>query len=192
MQDNHVKLQDNSRLLLLGYRATGKSSTGRMLAGHTGSEFIDTDSLIEKQEGGSISEIVRDQGWPGFRAIEKKVLKQVLNMPYRAVIAGGGGVVLHGDVLESLDKKICTVWLRASVETIVNRISGDSLSGSLRPSLTENVSMRQEVQEILELRKALYSRYSMFRIDTDNLGVEDIERQLFEIWTGYNETHHLA
>lgn len=184
MGNDQAGMKNSSSLLLLGYRATGKSSAGRILAARTGAQFVDTDSLIEKQAGETVSEIVMEQGWPGFRAMEKEALRQALHLRGSVVIAGGGGVVLHEDILKTLSEDICTVWLRASVDTIVSRIAGDNLSKTLRPSLKENASLKQEVEEVLGLREALYRRYSMFIIDTDRLGLGDIADKLAVIWKG--------
>ena len=54
-------------LFLIGYRCTGKSSVGRLLAARLGRSFIDTDSLVVSENGMSIREIVDSQGWEAFR-----------------------------------------------------------------------------------------------------------------------------
>ena len=170
------------KLLLLGYRATGKSSTGRMLAERKGVEFVDTDSRIEQQAGKSVAEIVEESGWPGFRALEKAVLRQVIHSPGRAVVACGGGAVLHGDVLGNLPEDARAVWLKASVDTIVNRIQGDSRSDSLRPSLTEAASLKEEVQTVLSEREPLYRKFSQHVIDTEELNPAETADALADIW----------
>ena len=177
-----MSAQPCTKLLLLGYRATGKTTAGRVLAGRKGVKFIDTDVLIEEHAGKSTAEIVRESGWPGFRAMEKEVLKQVIRMPESAIIACGGGAVLHGDVLGNIPADVHAVWLTASVDTIVSRIEGDSRSGSLRPSLTEASSLREEVKGVLTEREPLYRKFSEYIINTEGLEPAGTADVLADIW----------
>jgi len=171
-----------TKLLLTGYRATGKSSAGRMLAERLGLEFVDTDDLIENRAGKCISELVKETGWPGFRSMEKEVLHEVIHSPASAIVACGGGAVLHGNVLGNLPPDCHVVWLRAGVNTIVSRIEADSRSDKLRPSLTEASSLRQEVEDVLTEREPLYRKFSRFIIDTDGLEAADTVDALAAIW----------
>src|SRR5262249_34980712 len=65
------------RLILVGYRGTGKTTVGRLLAGRLGWEFADADDHIEAAAGKSIAEIFAAEGEPGFRDREAAVLREL-------------------------------------------------------------------------------------------------------------------
>lgn len=152
-------------VILIGYRCTGKSTTGEILARVMSLPFVDTDRVIESTMGSDVASIVADLGWEGFRKIESQVLKQVLTSD-SMVIATGGGVVLDRKNLVAMESAGTVVWLRASADTILRRMSGDTATPGLRPSLTGS-SLEQEVVETLEYRAPLYQRAADLVVDTD-------------------------
>jgi len=81
------------KVVLIGYRCTGKSAAGRRLAERLGAAFVDTDERVEAEAGGTVAEIVRAEGWVGFRRRESSVLFH-LKEEEACVVATGGGVVL--------------------------------------------------------------------------------------------------
>ena len=64
-------------IILVGYRCSGKSAVGKMLANRLDKDFIDTDALIEETEGSSIESMVEQKGWDYFRKVEKKIVGDV-------------------------------------------------------------------------------------------------------------------
>ncbi|NTW07909.1 MAG: shikimate kinase, partial [Syntrophaceae bacterium] len=80
-------------VVLIGYRACGKSTVGKLLAEKLKIAFLDTDLLIEENLGMPIKEIVASQGWDYFRAREKEAVQELAQRS-ECVIATGGGVVL--------------------------------------------------------------------------------------------------
>ena len=46
-----------SSIALIGFMGTGKTAVGKALAGRLGKEFVETDALIEKLGGDSLSEM---------------------------------------------------------------------------------------------------------------------------------------
>lgn len=156
-------------VILIGYRCTGKSTTGKILARVMSLPFVDTDRVIESTMGSDVASIVADLGWDGFRKIESQVLKQVLTSD-SMVVATGGGVVLDKKNLVAMEESAgVLVWLRASTDTILRRMSGDTATPGLRPSLTGK-SFEQEVVETLAFRDPLYQGAADLVVDTDRHG----------------------
>ena len=93
-------------LIFIGMPAVGKSTVGVVVAKRLGMEFIDTDLLIQKQEGRLLREIIADVGEDGFLAIENQVNCQV--NAERAVISPGGSVVYCEEAMKHF-KEIGTV-----------------------------------------------------------------------------------
>ena len=159
-------------IILIGYRCSGKSSSGRIIAKKTGRTFIDTDKMIEEKAGSSIEEIVKMSGWEYFRGLEKEVIKEVSDMD-NLVIATGGGVVIDEDNVTSLKKKGFTVWLKADVDTIKERMEREELSGNIRPSLT-GVDTLDETETVLASRNPLYKKTADLVIDTAQISVKEV------------------
>jgi shikimate kinase len=151
-------------VILIGYRCTGKSETGRILADLLGLPFMDTDDLIEKTMKGSVADIVENKGWESFRKVESQILKGLLKVD-GLVIATGGGVVLDEGNIRAMKDAGTVVWLTADSDTILKRMSNDSKTAGLRPALTDR-SIEDEVKETLAMREPLYQKAAHMEIDT--------------------------
>src|SRR4051812_41592085 len=107
------------RLFLVGYRGTGKSTVGRLVAARLGWAFVDADERLEGVAGRSVSELFAVEGEPAFRDRESVVLAE-LSQREKAVVATGGGVVLR-PANRALLATGFVVWLTASPDAIWQR-----------------------------------------------------------------------
>ena len=155
-------------LILIGYRAAGKTTVGRLLARRLGWSFLDTDELIEAQDGRTIAQMVEQEGWTHFRRLEKEIVARV-SAGSRQVIATGGGAVLDPDNVTVLRARGRVVWLEADADTIRRRLHGDDA----RPSLTGEGTIREAAQVLAERRTA-YDRAAHWRLDTARLDPDRI------------------
>lgn len=146
------------RVVLIGFRGTGKTETGRLLSRLTSVPFLDTDALIEASAGMTIHDIFRREGEEGFRAREREVIRAL--PPGEAVIGTGGGAILDPANVAALRKGSTMVLLEADEAVIEKRIAA-----STRPPLT-TLPLREEIHELLELRRPHYAAAADFRIDT--------------------------
>ncbi len=164
------------RIILIGYRATGKSTVGRLLAERLGLPFLDLDQYLVQKMGQSIKEVVAEKGWAYFRAREKEAL---LEMAGRGpiVLACGGGAVLHEEEFGFLKKGALVVWLSAQPETIAKRLSRDSSTKENRPSLTGK-DVLEEVREVLTSRLPLYQKFADLVIETDQQSPEEVVKTI--------------
>jgi shikimate kinase len=177
---------NNDKIILTGYRATGKTSVGRELARRLHWPFSDTDALIAQRAGREISEIVKGRGWDYFRALEKETLKSLIDQR-EVVIATGGGAITHQDVWPELMASGLVIWLTADKETICRRLKRDDNSAGQRPSLTGG-AITQEVSRVLTKRQPLYRRGSHLAVDTASLDIaavagiilNELERRMLE------------
>jgi shikimate kinase len=108
-------------IALIGLMGVGKSTVGRRLAARLGRPFVDGDEEIERAAGRSVSEIFADLGEAEFRAGEARVMRRLLLGP-PVVLATGGGAVLDPGTRELLKARAVTVWLRAELPVIVERV----------------------------------------------------------------------
>lgn len=79
-------------LCIIGHRATGKTTTGRLLARQINWDFIDLDAHLESTEHKSAAELVAENP-ARFRALEREHLAQLLAAPHDKprIIALGAG-----------------------------------------------------------------------------------------------------
>lgn len=164
-------------IVLIGYRGTGKSEVGKILAQRLGMEYVSMDARIIEKAGMSVPEIVEKHGWPGFRGLETEVAREYAAQD-NLVIDTGGGVIERPENIEALSANGKIFWLKASVPTIVSRIQGDTE----RPSLTGQKSFTDEVAEVLERRTPIYKSSAHHEIDTDPLTPEEVAEQIVSHW----------
>ena len=155
--------EQKRKIILSGYRATGKSTIGRLLAERLNVDFIDMDKVLVERHG-EISDLVKERGWDYFRAREKELLEELV-VSREAVISTGGGAVLHQDVWRELKETGLVVWLTADLETICRRLEMDSVSDSQRPSLTGR-NIKDEAAKVLAEREPLYRKGSHLTVDS--------------------------
>ena len=161
-----------SNVFLIGYRCTGKSTVGKLLAARLAWTFADTDSLLVAEKQTSIREIVERFGWEDFRRWECEVVRRVCDQ-HRQVVATGGGVVLNAANVARMKGAGIIIWLRATPETIRSRMVQDTDTKAFRPALTEKDSIT-EIEETLLERETYYKRATDFSVDTDNRQIEEV------------------
>ena len=150
-------------IVLIGYRGTGKSVIGRILAKRLGKKCIGMDAEIVKRAGMSIPDFVASNGWPKFRDLESAIARE-LAAHDNVIIDTGGGIIERPENIEALRKNGVIFWLKASVDVIVSRIAG----GTERPPLLEGKTFTEEVAEVLERRMPKYQAAAQHEIDTDH------------------------
>ena len=162
----------NGLIILIGFRGTGKTTVGKLLAQRCGCTFVDTDQRICQIKGASVTTIVEREGWEGFRRCEEEVLRELADAT-GGIVATGGGAVLHRQVWPELKKNATIVWLTADTNVLMQRIARDAPDN--RPSLSGN-GVVEEMARILAEREPLYRELAHFSVDTGRLqAVESVD-----------------
>ena len=159
--------------ILIGYRGTGKTTVAHKLANRLGLPVFDSDPEIERQAGKSIANIFSQDGESAFRDWEESVIAEILARSHPLVLATGGGAILRASTRERLRQSGRVIWLTATPETILHRITNDAATATMRPNLT-SLPMREEIVTVLERRKPFYAEAAHEIIDTDTRTVEEI------------------
>lgn len=152
-------------IILTGMAAAGKSTVGVLLAKHTGRDFIDTDVLIQVQRGRTLQEIVDDEGYLALREYEARVLLGL--QCENTVIATGGSAVYSHAAMQHLHGIGTVVLLRASFDTIRERVTNLDSRGLARRA-------DQSLEDLYREREPLYERDADVIIDVDRLPAETV------------------
>jgi shikimate kinase len=163
-------------IVLIGYRGTGKSTVGRLLAARLGRTLVSTDAEIVARAKRAIPEIVAQEGWDYFRDLESNICRELAGRD-QLVIDTGGGAILRTHNVEALKRSGRLFWLTASVETIVKRIGGDNQ----RPSLTGTKSFVDEVEDVLRERTPKYQAAADHVIATDDRSIDQLVETLLTL-----------
>ncbi|MEM8571661.1 MAG: shikimate kinase [Pseudomonadota bacterium] len=113
----------NRTLVLIGLMGAGKTSVGKRVAALLEVPFVDSDVEIEAAAGMPIPEIFARYGEEGFRDGERRVIARLLtSKPH--VLATGGGAFIQATTRDEILELGTSVWLRADVETLWQRVRG--------------------------------------------------------------------
>ncbi len=166
-------------IALVGLMGVGKSTVGRRLANRLGLPFSDADAEIESAAGMSVSEIFAAFGEAEFRAGEARVMRRLLEGP-PLVLATGGGAMMNPDTRALMRRHADTIWLRADLKVIADRVA----RRDTRPLLRD----RDPLAVLTTLAEARYPIYAEADLTVDvgsgshGQAVDGIHRQLRRYW----------
>ena len=163
-------------IVLIGYRGTGKSVVGHLLARKLNRKTFSMDAEIVKKAGMPIPDFVEQNGWPKFRDLETEVAQELAERD-NIIVDCGGGVIERPENIPALRTNGIIFWLQASVDVVVSRIAG----GTERPALTEGKTFTEEVEEVLERRTPLYSEAAQHIINTDDMTPDQVADSILVI-----------
>ncbi len=159
---------DYRNISLIGFMASGKSTTGKLLAKKLNMLFIDTDKIIQLKEGLSIPCIFDKHGQDYFRDVECEVIAKLYNNQ-NCVFACGGGVVEGGENTRIIKDNSLVIYLKVSSREAVKRAGGSKE----RPLL--NVSgQKEEARKLLERREPAYNKLADISVNTDGIDPERV------------------
>lgn len=151
----------------------GKTAVSEALAEKLCLPRISTDDFIVNKEKQTIADIFRIKGESYFRQIEKEAVF-LITQKKGVIIDCGGGVVLSNENVSCLRKSGIVIYLKASVDEILERTKDQRH----RPLLnTENP--RSKAQELLKAREPLYLQADVV-VDTDKKSIEDVLKETLE------------
>lgn len=156
---------------LIGMMGVGKTTIGRLLAQELGYGFLDTDEVIVKAAGKSITQIFADEGETTFRNLESAVLSQVCAYT-KLTIATGGGIVLKQENWGYLHHGLI-VWLDVPVDILLKRLAEDDT----RP-LLQDPNPEAKLRSLLAQRQPLYSQADLHLTITEVETPEQIVTRL--------------
>lgn len=157
------------RIVLMGFMGAGKTTIGKALAEKLSWDFIDTDAEIEKEQGRKISEIFETEGEQAFRDMETQLLKKLEKSEERFVLSIGGGMPVKEENRELLRQIGTVVYLKATKEELVRRLSGDTS----RP-LLQGGALEEKVAALMAARESIYVETAHQEVVTDGKSVKEL------------------
>ena len=165
-----------NNIVLIGMPGAGKSTVGVVLAKVVGYKFVDSDLVIQEQQGKLLHELITEHGLDGFLEIENQT-NASLDMT-KAIIATGGSVIYGNEAMEHLREIGLVVYLKLSLESIADRL-GDLQQRGV--ALKEGFGLK----ELYEERIPLYEKYADLVIDCENKSIREITEEIAEEYIKY-------
>ncbi len=197
------------RIFLVGFRTTGKSTIGKILADKLNWSFLDMDFLITQEAGQSADTLTKNgTDWKKFRKIENEVLYEVSKMD-NVVVSCGGGVGVN-DVIDETTKKTfgelnkeilenskdsMIILLTSSEEDIRERLKRQYKNKKIMPFLNtenakrlvnekdEDVLIEKQIEDSMatyQKRKPLYESLTKVKINTDTESLEKTAEEIMD------------
>ncbi len=169
----HIPLRRT--VALVGLMGAGKTAVGRRLAKVLGAPFTDADDEIEVAAGLTIAEIFELYGEAKFRDLERRVVARLVTGP-PMVLALGGGAFIDVETRELLRESALTVWLKADLETLLERTQKRH---GVRPLLMQD-DPAAVLQRLMAERHPIYGKADHM-IDSSGNRLEDVVQAISRI-----------
>lgn len=171
---NVMKKKQN--IFLIGPMGAGKTTVGRTLARSLGSEFFDSDQVIEARAGVDLSWIFDIEGERGFRKREIEVIDELTQMQ-GIVLATGGGVVEESQNCNVLAARGVVIYLQATIEQQLARMEKDKR----RPLLLQTTDRQQLLLDLQAVRDPLYRSVADYTFTTDGRSVKAVTTDIVHV-----------
>ncbi|KXG77862.1 3-dehydroquinate synthase [Fervidicola ferrireducens] len=166
-------------VVLSGLSGSGKTTVGKILARELSRFFVDTDRMLEDSVKMDIPRIFDIYGEEGFREMETAAIKKVSKLK-NAVISIGGGAVTKKANVNFLKENGLIVFLDASPDVLLSRLTDDTSRPLLASSSLEE--KRKKLQSLYRDRYDLYRQAADLVVnadDTPKAVAEEILRELY-------------
>lgn len=166
-------------LVLVGLMGAGKSSIGRRLAQRFGVDFLDADVEIETAAGRTIPEIFEELGEDAFRDGERRVIRRLLEDRHPHVLATGGGAYMAADTRALVRAKGTSLWLKADIDTLFERVSRRSNRPLLKTS-----NPKETLQGLMATRYPIYAEADIV-VETRRVPIETTVEKVYQAVIAY-------
>ena len=170
--------QQITKITLLGYMGSGKSTVARILGDKLGLAVIDLDDYIALKEGLSIPEIFETRGEIYFRKMEYVYLQELLTSDQSFVLALGGGTPCYGNNMDAILEVSDSYYLKASLGTLKERLTVEKSHRPLIAGLDE-AQLTEFIAKHLFERRNFYERAASI-INIDGKSPEEIAGEIVQ------------
>jgi len=161
-------------IILIGMAGAGKSTIGMLLAGALGFDFIDLDDYIEAKDGKKLQEIIDAEGEEAFLQMEKQRMYEIDLS--RTVVAPGGSIIYHSDLMGYLRQCTTLVHLDNTFENIEERLTDVLIRGVVG---LKNKSLKQIYNE----RRPLYSSFAHITVTCQGKSQGQLAKEILQCYS---------
>ena len=170
------------KIVLVGYMGSGKTEIGILLSKNIDLPFYDLDNLINLETSKSINEIFAEEGEIYFRKIEHQILADTIIKNKSFILSLGGGTPCYANNHLLLNQEnVTSIYLKASISTLVDRLKLNRINRPLIKDLSENELSEYIAKHLFE-RSFYYNQCKNTVVVDDKSMAEivaEIEKLLF-------------
>ncbi len=168
---------------LIGYRGSGKSTVGPLLARHLHAPFFDTDAMIVRRAAKSIRDIFQEQGEPAFRDLESQVVREALANSDGVIAFGGGAMDRPENRRALIPANIAMIYLRCDAAELLRRIEADPQTAAARPNLTKLAGGMDEINAVLARREPIWRAIIVAEVDVTGKSPQSVAQWIHDFLT---------
>jgi len=167
----------HSRIVLVGFPGSGKSTIGKKLAKQLDYRFVDLDQEIEKRVQLSIPAIFEQFGETQFRIWEQTQLQETLQLE-KVVIATGGGTPCFYQNMELITQHSEAVYVQMSTKSLFDRLVHSKKTRPLIRGLSDQELMQFVENELLKREQFYLQAHHV--VKGENIKIEPLIKILEE------------
>lgn len=169
-----------TKIILIGYMGSGKSTIARLLSKTMKFEFQDLDDLIEKEINLSVATIFQQKGEVYFRKLEHQFLQKMLQNEQNLILSLGGGTPCFSNNLDLLKKEgITTIYLKTSIEKLYDRLRNQKTNRPLIANMSE-AEMKEFIAKHL-FERSYYYNQAKYVVLTDDKSPEETVLEILSL-----------
>ncbi len=162
---------------LIGFSGSGKSTISPKLAKALGVTFYDSDAMIEKQAGMTVSEIFSKVGERKFRKIEQVVIAKIVAARGIKVVSLGGGSLLTPANRKIVLADGLLIYLSCSVREIYRRLMADNSRPLLNGQHESRESRNERIKSLLS-RRVIHYQLADLSVSTTNRTIGEVLKKI--------------
>lgn len=159
-------------IFIVGFLGAGKSTLARNLGRMFNRRFVDTDRIVERRCGQSVTQIFESEGEQRFRELETSALVS-LRSERSLLVSCGGGIVETPQNIDLIHEMGYCVYLEGDID--------DSLRQIRRCDTRPDFRSPQHAARLLEHRRPLYRKAADFTLDIRGRSFEDVSYSCAEL-----------
>lgn len=168
-----------TKIILLGYMGSGKSTIAKSLSEKTQIQLFDLDKIIENRTNLSIKTIFETKGEVYFRKLEHEIFKELMASDEKLIISLGGGTPCYANNHEMLNGDgIASFYLKGSIDTLYERLLSIKENRPLIANQSED-DMKEYIAKHL-FDRSFYYNQATHKISIDAKSVEDVVNDVLE------------
>ena len=172
---------ENKNIYLCGFMGAGKSAVAKRLGQKLGREYLDIDRELEKLENKKIADLFAQKGEPYFRRLEEEMIDWA-SRSKRRVISLGGGALLPEKNRQKISCSGILVWLSASPQVLLDRLSKSYLRPLLKPEWAGPEGRVSESFLVFLAEREKEYRKAEFQFSTDGKTADQTAEEIFAVF----------